>query len=473
MDGCVAVQQFPGGPVDVIDATGAAACPRPMGGSPPVTGAAAAPMPRIRRQAVPAATFPQRRAAQIAGPSSSRRAVSHRERSPSRARLRRVAAARRRPLTLIFPGKISAAIRRTGEDQQASLAVKRSIDTLTEAPTRHGLLVIAMLGSMETPEHERREIEEYLRSQSGPDFEVEHVEKLTSEYVLGREYSVWDAHTNEGRWWVITNPTNLYSQNLIKSMDIALSFHVGLMTRMMGSDSRNLMNRDRRVRELMRRLDVASESLDRAKEVEDFQAVGMRLRELLLTLTFKLSELETRPSNDRADALKKAGDFKGLANIYADSIAGGKSSQYLRSLLKATSAKTWEYVSWLTHAVMLTSRMLVLPCQPPRRLSKYFLGHLFGCREESWNAVRCARRTGSSLSGTGWRILAQTVRSLRLYVSSGCAADRRSRSGESRGERGSRRRLYRSRGFRYIPNPEPSTIHHRGCKKQNGRRRRK
>lgn len=64
-----------------------------------------------------------------------------------------------------------------------------------------------MLESMETPEHERREIEEYLRSQSGPDFEVEHVEKLTREYVLGHEYSVWDAHTNEGRWWVITNPT--------------------------------------------------------------------------------------------------------------------------------------------------------------------------------------------------------------------------------------------------------------------------
>jgi hypothetical protein len=42
--------------------SGAAACLRPMGGSPPVAGAAAAPMPRTRRQAVPAATFPQRRA---------------------------------------------------------------------------------------------------------------------------------------------------------------------------------------------------------------------------------------------------------------------------------------------------------------------------------------------------------------------------------------------------------------------------
>jgi hypothetical protein len=42
--------------------SGAAACPRPASGSPPVAGAAAAPMPRTRRQAAPAATFPQRRA---------------------------------------------------------------------------------------------------------------------------------------------------------------------------------------------------------------------------------------------------------------------------------------------------------------------------------------------------------------------------------------------------------------------------
>lgn len=32
---------------------------------------------------------------------------------------------------------------------------------------------------------------------------------------------MWDAHTSEGRWWVITNPTNLCSQALIKSMDVA------------------------------------------------------------------------------------------------------------------------------------------------------------------------------------------------------------------------------------------------------------
>jgi hypothetical protein len=68
-----------------------------------------------------------------------------------------------------------------------------------------------MLDVMETPAHERRQIEEYLRSQSGDDFEIEHVVKLTSEYVLGHQYDVWDAHTSDGRWWVITNPVNLYS----------------------------------------------------------------------------------------------------------------------------------------------------------------------------------------------------------------------------------------------------------------------
>lgn len=202
---------------------------------------------------------------------------------------------------------------------------------------------------METPEHERRDIERYLQSQSGPDFEIEHVEKLTSEYVLGQQYDVWDAHTNEGRWWVITNPTNLYSQEQIKSMDIALSFHIGLMSRMMARDSQESFKRDARVHELLRRLDVASESLDRAKEVEDFQAVGMRLRELLMTLVAKIAELEPPLVNNQVE-LPKKGDFKAWAKLHAESIASGSAFEHLRSMLKKTSEETWAYVNWLTHA---------------------------------------------------------------------------------------------------------------------------
>ena len=205
-----------------------------------------------------------------------------------------------------------------------------------------------MLDVMETPAHERRQIEDYLRSQSGGDFEIEHVEKLTSEYVLGHQYDVWDAHTSDGRWWVITNPVNLYSQDQIKSMDIALSFHIGLMSRMMASQSAPAGRQDAWVLEVARRLDVAGESLDRAREVEDFQAVGMRLRETLLTLAAKLAGLGYQTDAGAADL--QQGNFKAWASVCAETVAAGSSAQHLRALLKALSEKTWNYAAWLTHA---------------------------------------------------------------------------------------------------------------------------
>src|SRR4051812_31345204 len=209
----------------------------------------------------------------------------------------------------------------------------------------------AILYPVETPEIERRAVADYLRSQSGPDFTVEHVEKLTSEYVLGRQYDVWDAHTTEGRWWVITPPTNLYSQQQIRSMDIALSFHIGLMSRMMAhSPVRSEQNSSRAwVLEVMRRLETAGDNLDRAKEVEDVQAVGMRLRETLLTLTARLRSLDLRMPQ-AVELPQQEGNFKGWAEVYAGLLAPGASSARLRKALKTQSDHTWEYLGWLTHA---------------------------------------------------------------------------------------------------------------------------
>ncbi len=48
---------------------------------------------------------------------------------------------------------------------------------------------------------------------------------------MGRDHDVWDVHTDKDRWWVVTNPTNLYSQTLMPSLDYTLSFDVGLMAR--------------------------------------------------------------------------------------------------------------------------------------------------------------------------------------------------------------------------------------------------
>jgi predicted RNA-binding Zn-ribbon protein involved in translation (DUF1610 family) len=204
---------------------------------------------------------------------------------------------------------------------------------------------------METPEYERREIIEYLESQSGSEFLVEHVEKLTSEHVLGQQYDVWDAHTNEGRWWVISPPTNLYSQDQVRSMDIALSFHIGLMTRVMARDSVQFQASGSTswVLEVLRRLRTASDSLDGAREIEDVQAVGMRLRESLLTLTSKLRTLDLEvPAT--AELPQQDGNFKGWAEVFAGILAPGSSSSRLRKLLKSQSDCTWEYLGWLTHA---------------------------------------------------------------------------------------------------------------------------
>ena len=107
-----------GGTGGLLAAAGAAACPLPTRGIPPVAGAAAAPMPRTRSPAVLAATFPHR-----CVPARTGRAVLH---APGSLSPRKITAqgrafgasplARRKPLTVIFPGKTSAPIGRTGAD---------------------------------------------------------------------------------------------------------------------------------------------------------------------------------------------------------------------------------------------------------------------------------------------------------------------------------------------------------------------
>src|SRR5216684_2201245 len=65
--------------------------------------------------------------------------------------------------------------------------------------------------------------------------EVTHAERVTTEYTLGRKLEAWDVRTTKGRWWVITSPTNLYSQELFPSLDYTISFHVGVTARMMAA----------------------------------------------------------------------------------------------------------------------------------------------------------------------------------------------------------------------------------------------
>lgn len=45
-------------------------------------------------------------------------------------------------------------------------------------------------------------------------------------------HDIWDVHCADSRWWVVTNPTNLYDRADFKSRDVVLTFHIGLAFRM-------------------------------------------------------------------------------------------------------------------------------------------------------------------------------------------------------------------------------------------------
>ena len=83
---------------------------------------------------------------------------------------------------------------------------------------------------LKTTEEEIEEVREYFEWQA-PDLEVIFIQKVYSEAVLNTRHDVWDIHTNKDRWWVITGGTNLYSQEQFPNMDLALTFHIGLILR--------------------------------------------------------------------------------------------------------------------------------------------------------------------------------------------------------------------------------------------------
>src|SRR5688500_15992246 len=68
-------------------------------------------------------------------------------------------------------------------------------------------------------------------AQEAPDDPIVHLEKAAVERVGSVPHEIWDVHTRSGRWWAVTNPLNLYSQDDFKSRDVVLTFHVGLALR--------------------------------------------------------------------------------------------------------------------------------------------------------------------------------------------------------------------------------------------------
>ena len=88
-------------------------------------------------------------------------------------------------------------------------------------------------------EEEIEHVTAYMLSQA-QDLRVQFIQKVYSENLLSVRHDVWDVHTDVDRWWVITEPMNLYSQEQFPNMDLALTFHVGLCLRIPRGDRQKL-----------------------------------------------------------------------------------------------------------------------------------------------------------------------------------------------------------------------------------------
>jgi hypothetical protein len=180
------------------------------------------------------------------------------------------------------------------------------------------------------------------------DEKVKHLEKVASESIFGQPVDAWDVRTNKNRWWVITNPTNLYSQELFPSLDYTLSFHVGVTTRMVQADmTKEQTETHHRINQLWNKLARARFTLFEARRVEDYQSVGMKCRECLLLLSVKLAKPKMVPVGQD---VPQRGNFIGWCELIANDIAAGSSNDRLRSYLKAIAPCTWQLANWLTHS---------------------------------------------------------------------------------------------------------------------------
>ena len=160
--------------------------------------------------------------------------------------------------------------------------------------------------------------------------------------------NVWDVRTNKDRYWVITNPDNLYSQKLSPSMDYTLSFHIGVTARVAARQAVNAPEEKTRISRLAWRLwERAAEELEKANESESIQAVGLTLRESLIAFSSSVASDDIIIVEEEAP---KAGDFVKYSQLFADTIACGLSSKETRTYLKTLSKSTWQFINWLTHS---------------------------------------------------------------------------------------------------------------------------
>lgn len=195
------------------------------------------------------------------------------------------------------------------------------------------------------PENEERYVREYVESQiRDEDDPVTLVQRVGSRRAAGRSHDLYDVHTKKGRWWVITDITNLYSQEAFPSIEMAFTYHLGIGI-VLSERSRTEVDEERKeyAEGSWRRFTRAADAMNDADEAEDFQAIGVMCREALLALVREnlneswIGQLEgSRP---------QVGNFKAWSEIFAERLLDGRRRSYFKSVCD----KTWDLVVELQH----------------------------------------------------------------------------------------------------------------------------
>lgn len=176
---------------------------------------------------------------------------------------------------------------------------------------------------------------------------------------MGADVCVWNVKTDtDGDWWVVEGdsvPMNLYPQSAYYfGADEVYSFHMGLMQRM--SATQNEYSPEDFVKgitlgteiapQLFRKLKSVAALIDIATEIEDFQAIGVQCREILIELGNHIYQPVMAGNEDQP----QASNFKRKADLFVQFYLKGAENSDYRSIIKKLTEATWDYANKITHS---------------------------------------------------------------------------------------------------------------------------
>lgn len=180
---------------------------------------------------------------------------------------------------------------------------------------------------------------------------------------MDEEVRVWNVKTDlEGALWVVegdTMPMNFYSQEAYYfSADEVYSFHIGLMERMYKASSEykpenfvEAITLDNGIApQLFRKLKNIATLIDSAIEIEDFQAIGVQCREILIELGNSIYFAEMAGHGEQP----KASDFKRKTELFIQFYLIGSENSDYRSIIRKLTESTWDYACKITHSSSTT-----------------------------------------------------------------------------------------------------------------------